>query len=53
MGRVTKISDGPLSGETPTDAAAGNIIKPAKIAITVSRTAICAEDFNRFVLRLK
>ena len=39
-GKHMKISAGPLSGLTPTDAAAGNIMSPARMAIKVSSKAI-------------
>lgn len=47
------MSDGPLSGFTPTEYAAGNIISPARIAIILSRKAICIDDLKRFVDLLK
>ena len=40
FGKVMKMSEGPLSGCTPTEKAAGNIIKPANTAITVSMVTI-------------
>ena len=49
FGKVMNINAGPLSGFTPTEKAAGNIIKPARIAIMVSIPAIWIEDFNKSV----
>ena len=40
FGKVMKMSEGPLSGCTPTEKAAGNIIRPANTAITVSMVTI-------------
>ncbi len=53
LGSVMKMREGPLSGFTPTLNAAGNIISPARTAITVSMTEICTADFSRLVCRLK
>ena len=53
FGKVMKMSEGPLSGCTPTEKAAGNIIKPANTAITVSMVTIRVADFNRLVCLLK
>ena len=49
FGNVMKMSDGPLSGFTPTEKAAGNIMRPAKIATRQSMIAICDADFVKFV----
>ena len=49
LGRVMKMSEGPLSGFTPTEKAAGNIMSPARMATTQSMTAICVADFVRLV----
>ena len=53
FGNVMKISDGPLSGLTPTEKAAGNIISPARIATRQSINAICDADLVRLVVREK
>ena len=53
LGSVMKISDGPLSGCTPTDMAAGKIISPARIATNVSMMEIWKAVPTRFVSRLK
>ncbi len=53
LGRVMNTSEGPLSGFTPTAAAAGNIISPARIATTQSISATCVADFIRSVFRSK
>ena len=44
-----KMSEGPLSGLTPTENAAGNIIRPAKMATMLSITPICMADLVRLV----
>ena len=44
-----KMSEGPLSGFTPTEKAAGNIISPARIATIQSMKAICDADLVRLV----
>ena len=49
LGSVMNISDGPLSGLTPTEKAAGNIMSPARMATRQSMTAICDADFVRSV----
>ena len=49
LGRVMNTSEGPLSGLTPTEKAAGKIISPARMAMQVSITAICTADFARLV----
>ena len=49
FGRVMNISDGPLSGLTPTLNAAGKIISPARIAINVSIMPHCIAEPVRFV----
>ena len=49
-----KISDGPLSGLTPTEKAAGNIIKPAKMAIAESTHYYDnGEDAYYMILKVK
>ena len=48
-----KMSDGPASGFTPTENAAGKIISPAIMAIRVSMRAICEADLIRWVWRPK
>ena len=53
FGRVMKMSDGPLSGSTPTEKAAGKIISPAKMAMAESSRAICVAERSRLVSRLK
>lgn len=53
LGRVMKMSDGPLSGLTPTLNAAGKIMSPARIATSVSMTAMFTADFSRWVSREK
>ena len=53
FGSVMNTSDGPLSGLMPTAAAAGKIISPAMMAISVSSVAICAAAVVMFVSRLK
>ena len=49
LGRVMKMSDGPLSALTPTEKAAGKIISPARMATTQSMTPICTADDTRLV----
>ena len=49
LGSVMNISDGPLSGLTPTENAAGKIIIPARIATTLSMTEICTAEPARLV----
>ena len=49
LGSVMKMSEGPLSGSTPTEKAAGNIMRPARMATTQSMMAICEAAFVRFV----
>ena len=49
LGRVMKMSEGPLSGLTPTEKAAGNIISPARMAISVSMRAICMAERAKLV----
>ena len=49
FGRVMKISEGPLSGFTPTEKAAGKIISPARIATTESIMPIWTAEPVRFV----
>ena len=53
LGRVMNISDGPLSGRTPTEAAAGKIIIPASMATRKSITLIWIADDASLVWRLK
>ena len=49
LGSVMKMSDGPESGLTPTEKAAGKIISPARMATMESMTPICTADFVRLV----
>ena len=49
LGKVMKMSDGPLSGCTPTEKAAGKIISPANSAIRKSIKAICEADCSKWV----
>ena len=53
LGRVMKMSDGPLSGWIPTEKAAGKIISPARIAMMESKMAICPADRNRLIFLSK
>src|SRR5574344_1546592 len=53
LGKVMNTSDGPLSGLTPTENAAGNIMRPARMAIMVSMMDICTADFSKLVSRPK
>ena len=53
FGSVMNISDGPLSGCTPTENAAGNIINPARMAINESSSAICVADLSILLSFLK
>ena len=53
FGNVMKMSDGPLSGLTPTENAAGKIISPARMATKVSMIPICTAERSRLVCRLK
>src|SRR5574344_2774608 len=53
LGKVMNTSDGPLSGLTPTENAAGNIMRPARMAIMVSMMDICTADFSKLVSRAK
>ena len=53
FGKVIKMSEGPLSGDTPTEKAAGKIIRPANTATSKSMTEICNADLKRLVWRLK
>ena len=47
FGKVMKINEGPASGVTPTEKAAGKIISPAITAIIESMSAICTADLVR------
>ena len=49
LGRVMKMSDGPLSGLTPTEKAAGKIISPASMAMSESMMPICHAERERSV----
>ena len=49
FGSVIKINDGPLSGLTPTEKAAGKITNPARIATKKSMIPICMAEVVRFV----
>ena len=49
LGRVMKMSEGPLSGFTPTEKAAGKIISPARMATRQSMTPIWMAEFVRLV----
>ena len=53
LGRVMKMSDGPLSGSAPTEKAAGKIIRPASTATTVSITPIFTAVPAKLVSRPK
>ena len=53
LGSVMNISDGPESGLTPTEKAAGNIINPARMAMSESMTTMLTADFMRLALREK
>ena len=47
-GNTTEISAGPFSGFIHMANKAGNIIKPARMAIIVSKKYIVTADLNRF-----
>ena len=49
LGRVMKMSEGPLSGFTPTEKAAGKIISPASTATAVSTSDTCRAELSRLV----
>ena len=49
FGKVMKMSEGPLSGDTPTEKAAGKIIKPANTATSKSMMEICKALLKRLV----
>ena len=53
LGKVMNSSEGPLSGFTPTEKAAGKMTSPANTAIKVSMPAICSADLARSVRLLK
>ena len=52
FGRVMNTSDAPLSGLTPTEKAAGKIIRPARIAMNESTNEICTAEVSRLVFLL-
>ena len=49
LGSVMKMSDGPESGLTPTENAAGKIIRPARMATSESMTPIWMAELVRLV----
>ena len=53
LGRVMKMSDGPLSGLMPTENAAGKIIRPARMAMKVSMAMMLAAERTKLVWREK